>query len=193
MGRLRRQRLQLPDSQRVGITRSGRRGRCGGQSWTRCQRRILSNSPRCRVLWAINLIRLRTCHKLTYAPYIATRLRCRRLGRTTSRALSGAFVMNFEEARGFSVKKMARLSGSSIHNYARRVFEGWKPNNEPDSERRWTAPEIASFYRAMTIRGVSAWECGADRTAHAERGRRHRARVDGQIQIRILRISTYLT
>jgi hypothetical protein len=39
------------------------RGRCGGQSWTRCQRRILSNSPRCRVPWAIDLIHWRTCRK----------------------------------------------------------------------------------------------------------------------------------
>ena len=45
-------------------------------------------------------------------------------------------------------------------------------------------PEIASFYRAMTIKGRRRRECGADRTHVWRRGRRHPARVGGQIQIR---------
>jgi CelD/BcsL family acetyltransferase involved in cellulose biosynthesis len=65
---------------------------------------------------AIDLICWRTCRKPACAPYIATRLRCRRLGRTTSRASSGAFVRNFEEAGGLHQRKWRDFLG---HRFTR--------------------------------------------------------------------------
>ena len=146
MSRLRSQRLQLPDSRRVGTTGSGRRaddvednpGRVASDGY--CQ------IHRCRVPWAIDLIRWRTCRKPACAPVHSNSLAVSSVWEDYLQSLERCFRKELRRSwRVFT--KMARLSGSSIHKMTRvGCSRRWKANNEPDSERTrhtcWTAQRL---------------------------------------------------
>ena len=90
--------------------------------------------------------------------------------------------------RVFTKENGATFRGIDSLDDARRVFAALESQQRArfgkDETYLLDRPEIASFYRAMTIKRRRRRECDADRTHVWRRGRRHPARVGGQIQIR---------